>query len=67
MQEVDDRIILSEEIVAALREMTERQRVVILATMLGFTQEEIATMLGVSQQTVSIIYMRGKSILENTL
>ena len=63
MRSVDDAIILSEDIVCSLGEMNERQRTVILASMLGFTQAEIATMLGVSQQTVSIIFRQGKLIL----
>ena len=64
MKGADDTIILSEEIAASLKAMTSHQRVVVLATMLGFTQAEIGDMLGIKQPAVSALLKRAKKALE---
>ena len=67
MKDIDDAIILSEEIVASLSVMTSRQRTVVLAAMLGFTQAEIGTMLGVGQPAVSKMLKASKKFFARSV
>ena len=67
MKEIDDRIDHSAEIIAAISRLTDRQKIAVLAAMLGYTQGEIGTVLGVSQQMASIILSKGKAFLKRAL
>ena len=67
MKDTEDRIINSDRIIYAISCLTDVQKIVVLATMLGYTQTQIGEILGVSQQTVSVVLREGKLILRGTL
>ena len=65
MKDIDEQIDHSAEIIAALSRLTDRQKIAVLAVMLGYTQAEMGDILGVSQPTASVILKSSKAALEN--
>lgn len=55
MKDVDEQIDHAEDIIRAISRLTDRQKIAVLAAMLGYTQSETGKILGISQQTVSTI------------
>ena len=67
MKEVNERIDHKDSVVRALALLTDCQKVVVLATMLGYTQAEIGAILGVSQPTVFNILDQCRAVLRDIL
>ena len=64
MKEIDDRIDHSAEIIAAISRLTDRQKIAVLAAMLGYTQAEIGKIMSTKQNTVSELLGRGRAVLQ---
>ena len=67
VKEVDDRIDHEVEIIEAISRLTDRQKIAVLAAMLGYTQNEIGTIMGIKQNTVSELLGRGRAILRKRI
>lgn len=64
--DAENQITSSEEIIHAIGLLTDRQKVAVLAAMLGYKQREIATMLGTNQSAASRLLERGKVLILGT-
>ena len=63
MKEIDDRIDHSAEIIAAISRLTDRQKIAVLAAMLGYTQAETGEIMGIRQNAVHYLLQRSRPSL----
>ena len=61
MKDVDDRIDRSAEIIKAISRLTDKQKIAVLAAMLGYTQDETGKMMDTKQNTVSELLGRARN------
>ena len=60
MKDVDEQIDHAEDIIRAISRLTDRQKIAVLAAMLGYSQVETGKIMGIKQNTVSELLGRGR-------
>ena len=65
MKDVDEQIDHAEDIIRAISRLTDRQKIAVMGTMLGYTQAEIGTIMGIKNTAVSELLKRGRATIAN--
>ena len=63
MKDVDEQIDHAEDIIRAISRLTDRQKIAVLAAMLGYTQSETGKMMGIKQSAVHYLLQRSRPTL----
>ena len=63
MKDVDEQIDHAEDIIRAISRLTDRQKIAVLAAMLGYTQSETGKIMGVRQSAVSELLKRARTAM----
>ena len=63
MKDVDEQIDHAEDIIRAISRLTDRQKIAVLAAMLGYTQSETGKIMGISQHAVHYLLQRSRPTL----
>ena len=64
MKDVDEQIDHAEDIIRAISRLTDRQKIAVLAAMLGYTQSETGEIMGIKQNTVSELLKRASAVID---